>query len=212
MLIFQQVNQFSQPTFVTSVSSRFGEGWLCSLANAAARFVLDVEALPLRQALAAHRAHAFGNRPHGSQAFFTHRQAGNVYKRAFAETTIGRKQRGKERGGDAANARNHGRQDSFVRLSIPGLGCPSWVRATAEDDPPSPSRDCGGSTRRIFISIAARPSPRNYGFPQSLWIIPKKDLSCNSARAALRTPRPSVISAVKLFPFLPPPPRITLVI
>ena len=175
MFIFEQVNQFSQPTFVTAVGSGFDEDRLRTLAKAAPRLVLIVEALPLRQAFSADRAHALRNRPHGSQAFFTDRQAGNVYQRASTETTIGRKQRGKERGGGAANTRNHGRQDSIRRLSIPGLGCPSWVRATAEDDPPSPSRDCGGSTGRIFISIAVRLFPAQFRFPQRLWIIPETD-------------------------------------
>ena len=43
----------------------------------------------------------------------------------------------------------------------PGPGGPNWGPVTAEDDPPSPSRCYGGSTGRIFFSIAVREAARN---------------------------------------------------
>jgi len=43
----------------------------------------------------------------------------------------------------------------------PGPGGPNWGTVTAEDDPPSPSRCYGGSTGRIFSSIAAQKAARN---------------------------------------------------
>jgi hypothetical protein len=43
----------------------------------------------------------------------------------------------------------------------PGPGGPNWGTVTAEDDPPSPSRCYGGSTGRIFFSIAVQRATRN---------------------------------------------------
>jgi len=43
----------------------------------------------------------------------------------------------------------------------PGPGGPNWGTVTAEDDPPSPSRCYGGSTGRIFFSIAVQKAARN---------------------------------------------------
>jgi len=45
----------------------------------------------------------------------------------------------------------------------PGPGGPNWGTVTAEDDPPSPSRCYGGSTGRIFFSIAVPEAGSNEG-------------------------------------------------
>ena len=90
------------------------------------------------------------NWQHCSEAIFTNWQPRNIYQGGTAKTAIGREQRREKTCGDAAGPRDQ----SIVLRNNPGPGGPNWGPVTAEDDPPSPDRGCGGSDRTNLLQYS----------------------------------------------------------
>lgn len=118
------------------------------------------------QPLPANRAHTAGDRTNGPQALIAYWKPRDVDKGGAAKTTIGGEEGREKALSDPAEGRNQGGNEYAVLLYILDLGRPSWVPATAEDEPPSSDRCYGGSTRTNpiqYSGVAYRvQSPRGF--------------------------------------------------
>src|SRR5438445_9987182 len=120
MLIFQQVNQFAQPTIVASIGGRLGKWGRHAAAQTAQRLIMvSREGGEAHETFAACGADSTSDRSHGLQTIFTNWKPGNLNQGSAAKAAVGRKQRRQQ----ALSRKPRPRDKRSASSYIFNLGC-----------------------------------------------------------------------------------------
>jgi hypothetical protein len=138
LLILQQVNEFAEPTIVAAVSrGLFKRGTQEPAQSTNGFLVFPHKRVVTDKPVSTDRTDSFFAGTNLCQALSTYRKAGNIDQRSAAKAAIGREKSREQSLSDPTNRRDQGSHQSVLLLYNLGLGGPSWVPTTAEDEPPS---------------------------------------------------------------------------
>src|SRR5215472_10250361 len=147
-LILQQMNKFAQSAIIAAIGGCLLEGRNQAPAQSADGLLIPPrESVRAAKPLATERTYSLSYGTNVRKTLSAYRKAGNVDERSATDGAFRRKKSRKQSRGDPAYRRDRGSHQSVALLDNLGLGGPGWVPTTAEDEPPSSGRCCGGSMR-----------------------------------------------------------------
>src|SRR5215472_79342 len=171
-LILQQMNKFAKSAIIAAIGCGLLEGRNQAPAQSADGFpVPPRESVRAAKRLATERTNPFSGRTNVRKTLSAYWKAGNIDERSATDAAFRREKSRKQRRGNPAYRRDRGSHQRVALLDNLGLGGPGWVPTTAEDEPPSSGRCCGGSMRTNPLQYSggecAAQSPQRFRQPRA---------------------------------------------